>query len=184
MKRRKFIPRWRQFFLCSFLVTLLWSSPVLCAEVTLAWDPNSEADLAGYGIYFREGSAGPPYSLAGNVTLDELDNPNAPSFTVTGLEEGTRYYFAATAFDIDDNESGYSTAVCADIAADGTISVCSSSSGTSTTGGSSGGGGGGGGCFITSAAQGPESAGSLMNLLLLLSGGMACLLAMWGRERS
>ena len=184
MKRRKFIPRWRQFFLCSFLVTLLWSSPVLCAEVTLAWDPNSEADLAGYGIYFREGSAGPPYSLAGNVTLDELDNPNAPSFTVTGLEEGTRYYFAATAFDIDDNESGYSTAVCADIAADGTISVCSSSSGTSTTGGSSGGGGGGGGCFITSAAQGPESAGNPMNLLLVLAGGMACLLAMWGRERS
>lgn len=186
MKKEKCVPRWRQFFLLSFVLTLLWTSPALCVDVTLAWDPNSEADLEGYGVYFRQGSAGPPYYLAGYVTLDELDNPEAPSFTVTGLQEGTQYYFAATALDVDGNESSYSSAVCADIAADGTISACAPSSDNSSTGVASGGGGGrDGGCFITSSAQGPENVAGTVNLVLVLAGGLAArLFSMRRRQRS
>ncbi|MFO7708500.1 MAG: fibronectin type III domain-containing protein [Desulfobacterales bacterium] len=188
MRRRKFIPRWRQFFLCSFLFTLIWSGPALCADVTLAWDPNREDDLEGYGIYFRQGSSGPPYNLAGYVTLDELANPYAPSFTVTGLQEGTRYYFAATAFDVDGNESYYSNSVCAYIAIGGAVSACTSStSGTSSTGGStgasSGGSGGDGGCFIASSAQGREATG-IAGLTLILSVGLAGLFSMIGRPKN
>jgi hypothetical protein len=193
MKKEKCVPRWRQFFLLSFVLTLLWTSPALCIDVTLAWDPNSEADLGGYGVYFRQGSAGPPYYLAGYVLLDEFDNPQAPSFTVTGLQEGTQYYFAATALDVDGNESSYSSSVCADIAADGTISACAPSSDNSSTGGttgvssvSSGGGGrGDGGCFITSSAQVPENLAGTVYLVLVLAGGFAAhLLAMRSRQRS
>lgn len=187
MNKRKYVPRWRQFFLSSFALILFWNSPALCADVTLAWDPNSEADLEGYGVYYRQGAAGPPYMLAGYVTLDELVNPSAPLFTVTGLQEGARYFFAATAFDVDGNESGFSTAVCADIAVGGAVSACPPSN-TSSVGESStiggGGGGGGGGCFITSSAQGANGFGRPMGLALILAGGFAGLFLLRGRQRS
>jgi uncharacterized membrane protein YgcG len=176
MMTNRCIPRWRQFFLLCFLFTLLWSGPGLCADVTLAWDPNSEADLEGYGIYFRQGTSGPPYLLAGYVTLDDLDHPYAPSFTVTGLQEGARYYFAATAYNTSGQESAYSNSVCADIAVDGTIAACSSSStgvpSSSGGGGGSSGGGGGGECFIACAAAGSAGAGGSWPLGLLTVGGL------------
>ncbi len=182
MNKRKYVPRWRQFFLLCFVFTLLWTGPALCADVTLAWDPNSEADLEGYGVYYRQGAAGPPYLLAGYVTLDELADPFSPLFTVTALQEGARYFFAATAFDVDGNESGFSTPVCADIAVGGAVSVCPPSN-TSSVGGSSSGGGGGGGCFITSSAQGANGFGRPMGLALIVAGGFAGLFLLRGRQR-
>ena len=185
MKIKIVVPRWQTLFLCTLFFTLVWSSPVLCADVTLAWGPNSEADLEGYGIYFRQGSSGPPYNLAGYVTLDELANPYAPSFTVTGLQEGTRYYFAATAFDVDGNESYYSNSVCADIAVGGAVSACPPSSispvGETSSGG---GGGGGGGCFIAASAPGREASTNIAGLALIISGGLAGLLFMRCRPKA
>jgi hypothetical protein len=185
MRKKNGVPRWVQFFLpLLFLSTLLLPNSLFCADVTLAWDPNSEADLEGYGIYFRQGAAGPPYNLAGYVTVDELDFPNAPSFTVTGLQEGSQYYFAATAFNTGGKESAYSIPVCAEIAAGGSVSAC----GTSTpppptddgpsTGSSSGGGGGGGGCFISAAAPRAAAVGSPWTLYPALAIGFGCLLAL------
>ena len=68
-------------------------------EVTLAWDSNTEPDLAGYRIYvgLASGDYDPP-----------IDVGNVNETTLTGLIEGTDYYFAATAYDLDDNESAYS----------------------------------------------------------------------------
>jgi hypothetical protein len=126
--------------------------------------------------------------LAGYVTLDELVNPSAPLFTVTGLQEGARYFFAATAFDVDGNESGFSTAVCADIAVGGAVSVCppsniSSVGETSSGGGDGGGGGGGGGCFIATSAQGRGAIDGIAVLALILSGSLIRLLVMKGRRK-
>ena len=64
--------------LFGFFVSLLWSTSVLSADVTLAWDPNSETDLEGYGVYFRKDTPGPPYDLAGYITLAELNNVFTP----------------------------------------------------------------------------------------------------------
>jgi hypothetical protein len=139
---------WR-WVLFGFLITLLWSTSVLSADVTLAWDPNSEPDLEGYGVYFRKGTPGPPYELAGNLALADLTNDDAPLFVVSGLEKGFRYYFAVTAYDTDGNESTYSSAVCADIG--DTITPCPAASSSSASG--SGGGGGGGGCFISASSE-------------------------------
>ncbi|RPI65674.1 MAG: fibronectin type III domain-containing protein, partial [Geobacteraceae bacterium] len=97
------------------LVLLVLATPVLSADVTLAWDPNSEADIEGYGVYFKLGASGPPYDLFGYVTLQELNDPDNPSFAVTGLVMGSSYYFAVTAYDTAGNESAYSTPVCAQI---------------------------------------------------------------------
>jgi hypothetical protein len=135
--------RWVVF---GFLITLLWStsvlSAVMSADVTLAWDPNSEPDLAGYGVYLRKDTPGTSYDLAGYITLAELDNVSAPSFVVGGLDRGVRYSFAVTAYDTNGNESTFSNAVCADVG--DTITPCTNSSG---------GGGGGVGCFIRAASE-------------------------------
>ena len=97
---------WR-LVLFGFLITLLWSTSVLSADVTLAWDPNSEPDLEGYGVYFRRDTPDPRYALAGYLTLAELHNFYGPSFVVSGLEKGFRYYFAVTAYDTAGNESTF-----------------------------------------------------------------------------
>jgi len=142
------------------LVLLFLVAPALSADVTLAWDPNSEADLEGYGVYFKQGASDPPYDLFGYVALQELNDPDNPVFAVTGLTKGSSYYFAVTAYDAAGNESGYSTPVCAEIGDQ--ILPCTSSdgSGSSSSSGSAGGsassgggGGGGGGCFIETSSD-------------------------------
>jgi hypothetical protein len=69
------------------------------AEVGLAWDANTEPDLAGYKIYY--GTASGSYSQS-------IDVGNTTQHTLTGLDEGVTYYLAATAYDTDNNESAYS----------------------------------------------------------------------------
>jgi uncharacterized membrane protein YgcG len=159
------------------LVFLFLAAPALSADVTLAWDPNSEADLEGYGVYFKLGESSPPYDLAGYVTLQELNDPNNPAFSIIGLEKGSSYYFAVTAYDAAGNESAYSTPVCAQIgdqilpcaSSDGSGGSGSSGGSSGSSGGSSGSsGGGGGGCFIETSSDHQNKPGILMVTLLLL----------------
>jgi hypothetical protein len=134
--RKKYCSSLSQMKICYILTFLLLvGNTALAADVTLAWDPNSETDLEGYGVYFRKGTDGPPYDLFGYVTLTELQDVNNPTFTVTTLEKGSRYFFAATAYDTEGNESYYSNSACAEVG--DKIEPCG------------GGGGGGGGCFIS-----------------------------------
>jgi uncharacterized membrane protein YgcG len=155
------------------LFSLFLAAPALSADVTLAWDPNSEADIEGYGVYFKLGASGPPYDLFGYVTLQELNDPDNPAFAVTGLEKGSSYYFAVTAYDTAGNESGYSTPVCAQIGDQ--ILPCTSSSSSGSPGGSGGssgdssGGGGGGGCFIETSSDHPKKPRLLMVTLSFLA---------------
>jgi hypothetical protein len=105
----------RFFVRALFLAGLLLGQQdsATAADVHLAWNPNSEGDLAGYGIYFRKDTAGPPYDLIGYIALEELLDLNTPTFTVSGLDIGFDYYFVATAYDTAGNESGFSNTVCA-----------------------------------------------------------------------
>src|SRR5438552_3742989 len=92
------------------VLTVLCSlAPALssAAQVTLAWDPNTETDLAGYKLYYGTSSGSYPSSVdVGNLT----------SYTLSGLLEGRTYYFAATAYDLNVNESGLSNEVSKAIA--------------------------------------------------------------------
>jgi len=77
---------------------------------TLTWDAVSATDLAGYRIYYGPSSGAylQPYGQGipvGKVTV----------YTVKGLTSGVRYYFAATAYDSSNNESGFSNEVFKDI---------------------------------------------------------------------
>ncbi len=71
-------------------------------DVTLAWDPNTEPDLAGYNFYW--GYASRDYAFSADVG-------NFAEYTVTGLIPGITYYFAVTAYDTEDLESDYSDEV-------------------------------------------------------------------------
>jgi hypothetical protein len=86
--------------LCAFLAP----SAVRAAEVNLAWDPNTEPDVAGYRVYYGLGSR----------NYDRImDVGNTTSCVVTGLEQGRTYYFAATAVNTANVESDFSNEVTA-----------------------------------------------------------------------
>jgi hypothetical protein len=70
------------------------------ADVSLAWDENTEPDLDGYAVY--HGTASRQYS-------HRTDVGPVNRHTIGGLSEGDVYYFAVTAYDTSGNESAYST---------------------------------------------------------------------------
>ncbi|MEI9476673.1 MAG: fibronectin type III domain-containing protein [Deltaproteobacteria bacterium] len=96
--------RLRNLIVTSLILFLsfLFSTIDSAAQIRLAWNPNSESDLAGYGVYY--GTASRTYGAPINVG-------NVTSYTLTGLTPGVRYYFAVTAYDTGYNESGFSNEV-------------------------------------------------------------------------
>ena len=63
-------------------------------------DENSESDIAGYKIHYGTVSQNYDY---------QVDVKNNASCSISGLEEGKNYYFAATAYNTSLVDSGYST---------------------------------------------------------------------------
>jgi len=72
------------------------------ASVTLAWDPNTEPDVAGYKLYY--GAVKGAYEFA-------IDLGNQTTYTIPGFLEGTDYHFAMTAYNVYGLESGFSDEV-------------------------------------------------------------------------
>ena len=90
-------------------------------DITLAWDANTEPNLAGYKVYYGTAQGG-PYKGSGSpdgaspviVPLSSLQNPANPEYTVHGLPEST-YYFVATAYNGEGLESRYSNEATAPV---------------------------------------------------------------------
>ena len=103
----------RRFFLAGISVLIISTlcAPARGSEVTLAWDPNDEPDLAGYVVYVNENGTGIPYYQLDAVSLDEIE-PDNPLYTATGLKEESYYCFVVTAYDSEGFESGFSNEVC------------------------------------------------------------------------
>jgi hypothetical protein len=103
-----------------FIIVLLCITVAVRAHamnVTLAWDANSESDIAGYKIYYDTHS-GPPYSNTITIPLTlQSFNPGSPQYTIQGLTDGVTYYFVTTAYDTEGLESGYSNEVYNNISA-------------------------------------------------------------------
>jgi len=103
-----------------FILFIFYSTVGLAADVTLAWDANTESDLAGYYIHYKIGeSGGPPYNGTGATNSDspiqvpkaDLVNPENPEYTVNNLSDTEITWMVATAYDTDGNQSGYSNEV-------------------------------------------------------------------------
>ncbi len=73
------------------------------AQATLEWDPNAEADLAGYKMYV--GASSGVYGVPIDVGL-------ATTCAVTSLLAKHTYYFAVTAYNTAGKESGKSNEIC------------------------------------------------------------------------
>ncbi|MFC1976782.1 hypothetical protein ACFLWS_00720 [Chloroflexota bacterium] len=69
-------------------------------EISLAWTSNNETDLWGYNVY-RGPTSGNYTQINGTMVLTN-------SYTDTPLYGGGTYYYAVTAVDLGNNESGYS----------------------------------------------------------------------------
>lgn len=70
----------------------------------LTWNASTESDLAGYKVY--RGTASGTYG----APLATLPKTTA-SYTTTGLQTGTTYFFAITSYDSSGNESTFSNEV-------------------------------------------------------------------------
>ena len=106
---------WLPFVLFGFI--LLCTTPAHAMNVTLAWDSNTESDLAGYKVYYGTSSGG-PYNGTGAsggsspivIPLSSLANRSLPEYSVNNLPNATSY-FVLTAYDSEGLESGYSNQV-------------------------------------------------------------------------
>jgi FG-GAP-like repeat/Fibronectin type III domain len=112
------------------VVWLAVSTAANAATLTLAWDPSSGPDVAGYVIYW-----GTQSGVYGN----NLNVGNQTQQQVSGLADGTTYYFVVRAYN-----------------SDGTLSVPSNEAAGSTPS-SSGSGGGCTSCSVSSDFNGDRS---------------------------
>ena len=92
------------FFVFFFLPYTLYLMPCTSAahaasSVTVAWDKNAETDVIGYKFHYGTDSKNYQHTV---------DVKNNTSCTISGLAEGTKYYFAAKAYNDKNIESSYS----------------------------------------------------------------------------
>ena len=106
------------------------------AEVTLAWDPNPEPAVEGYRVY---------YGKASGFYTNVIDVGNRTDCVIPGLDAGTTYFLACTAYSATGDESDFSGEIV-----------------YATDGGSSG--SSGSRCFIATAAFGSGLAPEVLTL--------------------
>jgi hypothetical protein len=109
-------------------------------DISLQWTPNSEPDVAGYKVYYREQSQSYDYSNPYWETVE-------PKCTIYDLDITKTYYFVVRAFDIDGNTSNNSNEVV--LRAGTEVNSVDNNVDNDVASGS-----GGGGCFIATAAYG------------------------------
>jgi hypothetical protein len=83
------------------IFTIVGAQAGWAAPVNLAWDPNTDTDLAGYKLYY-----GPTPRSQATYPNVVVISKSAVTWQLT-LSSGT-YYFALTAFDTSGNESAFS----------------------------------------------------------------------------
>ena len=87
-------------FLAGLLILAVLGTTVQAVQsVTLAWDQSTDPNVAGYNVY---------YGVACHTYTNIIDVGKATNATISGLAEGTTYYFAATAYNTLGLESDYS----------------------------------------------------------------------------
>ena len=84
------------------MASMLSVSTAHAAYLDLAWNANTEPDLAGYKVYYGQSSG---------AYTDHVDVGINTTYRLRDLEEGVTYYIALTAYDLEGVESEYSDEV-------------------------------------------------------------------------
>jgi hypothetical protein len=75
---------------------------------TISWDKSTEADIAGYKIYYglqnRTGNC-PQGGYTDKIELKSNDLGEKPTYTFKNLKKSRTYFFSLTSFDKNNNES-------------------------------------------------------------------------------
>src|SRR5262245_2219962 len=86
------VSRVSRFTLTSLLFILFAAAVPLSAfataSVTLVWNASPGTNVAGYNVY---------YGVASRTYTNKVNVGNVTNTTISGLVEGTTYYFAVTA---------------------------------------------------------------------------------------
>ena len=98
----------------AMILCLAFVAPAGAANLELAWNANTEPDLAGYCVYY--GTAAQNYG-------DSIDVGNTTTYRLDGLLEGVTYYITVTAYDVNENESDFSAEVFSETPSDGMLDV-------------------------------------------------------------
>ena len=86
------------YFVPLILIFLVSAQNVYSLDVTLAWDPNSEKDLAGYRVFYREDGQSYDYEKPAWEGIET-------TYAIYNLNDNTTYNFVVRAFDICVSES-------------------------------------------------------------------------------
>jgi hypothetical protein len=81
---------------------------VALGAITLAWDANTQPQVAGYKLYY--GTASNAYSDSADVG-NPTPSAGTVTYTLSGLTEGQTYFIAATVYDASRLESALSAEV-------------------------------------------------------------------------
>ena len=108
------LARLKSVLLILFSALFMQLSALAVQSVNLTWDPSTSTNIMGYNIYYGTASGAYTKSVSvGNVT-------NA---VISGLVDGTTYYFAATAYDNTGSESDFSNETTRAIPSVATLSM-------------------------------------------------------------
>ncbi len=101
---------------CFFVLAIFVAVGVVAApakDLGLEWDANTETNLAGYKVYYKIGSMGPPYDGIGQPEGDSpIDVGNVTEFWFNSIDfRAEDFWFVVTAYNTEGYESGYSNEV-------------------------------------------------------------------------
>jgi len=83
-----------------FAVNLVQSPAFASGSITLAWNASTDPSITGYNVY---------YGGASGAYTNKICAGNATNATISGLIQGTTYYFAATTYNASGKESPFSS---------------------------------------------------------------------------
>jgi hypothetical protein len=110
----------RKIVTLTMLICLTLASAAAAKTVTLAWDFNTEPDIAGYRIYYSLGSAGPPYNGTGALEGDSpIDVGLVTTTTLSNLPDDVDLYVSATAY----NSSGLESLHAPEVFSAGVVTI-------------------------------------------------------------
>lgn len=122
MKKLLFVLMFVLAFALAFSASTVFANP--SADITLAWDANTETDLVGYKLYQSNVSVSTlDTNNDGIITLNELlagtgtvvkNIPAGTEISTIQAHNGT-WFWVLTAYDAEDNESNPSNEVMAKI---------------------------------------------------------------------